>query len=139
MTIEELQEMGIGEEACEKIMTALEESQRGKEELENQLRTWQEELVAEQEAKAAEEQESYIDRMIVEAGGKNATAIRALLADGDLLVDESGKVDLNLDGVRIIAPYLFQEKEEKIDGTGYRFGKKTENDIMTAFKTGMRR
>ncbi len=139
MTLEELQEMGVGEAACEKILSALEESQRGKEELENQLRTWQEELIAEQEEKAAQERETYIDRVIVDAGGKNATAIRALLADGDLLVDESGKVDLNLDGVRIIAPYLFQEKEEKIDGTGYRFGKKTENDIMTAFKSGLRR
>ncbi|WP_317853934.1 phage scaffolding protein [Chakrabartyella piscis] len=139
MTLMELEDMGIGAEACQKIWAALEESQKGKEDLETQLRSWQEELLAEKEAKEAKEREQYIDRLIMEAGGKNATAIRALLADGDLLVDESGKVDMNLDGVRIIAPYLFQEKEEKIDGTGYRFGKKSENDIMKAFKSGMRR
>lgn len=84
---------------------------------------------------------SAVEKAILEAGGRNAKAILALVDLDKVVFDEkTGLEGLHMEQIKAEAPYLFYEKEEKMQGTGMTRGqKKKENEISAAFKKGLRR
>ena len=135
MTQELMQRLGIQSpetaEKVEQFLLALEER--------NRLLT---------EKSAALEREKTIaamEKAILEAGGKNAKAILALIDADEVTLNEKGELEgLDLEAVKAEAPYLFNEKEEKTKGTGFQAAytkKKTtkENEIAQTFRKALRR
>lgn len=104
------------------------------EEMEEKVTTLTEEL-------EAVKKQAAVERAILEAGGRNVKAIRALIdMDCVQFEEKNGLTGLDLEEVKAEAPYLFHEKEEKMRGTGTSRGqKKKENEISAAFKKGLRR
>lgn len=86
-----------------------------------------------------------MEKAILEAGGKNAKAILALIDADEVTLNEKGELEgLDLEAVKAEAPYLFNEKEEKTKGTGFQAAytkKKTtkENEIAQTFRKALRR
>lgn len=86
-----------------------------------------------------------MEKAILEAGGKNAKAILALIDADEVTLNEKGELEgLDLEAVKAEAPYLFNEKEEKTKGTGFQAAytkKKTtkEKEIAQTFRKALRR
>lgn len=86
-----------------------------------------------------------MEKAILEAGGKNAKAILALIDADEVTLNEKGELEgMDLEAVKAEAPYLFNEKEEKTKGTGFQAAytkKKTtkENEIAQTFRKALRR
>ena len=146
MTQELMQRLGIQSpetaEKVEQFLLALEER--------NRLLT-EKSAALEREKPLAEEplqnakQIAAMEKAILEAGGKNAKAILALIDADEVTMNEKGELEgLDLEAVKAEAPYLFNEKEEKTKGTGFQAAytkKKTtkENEIAQTFRKALRR
>ena len=146
MTQELMQRLGIQSpetaEKVEQFLLALEER--------NSLLT-EKSAALEREKTLAEEalqnakKIAAMEKAILEAGGKNAKAILALIDADEVTMNEKGELEgLDLEAVKAEAPYLFNEKEEKTKGTGFQAAynkKKTtkENEIAQTFRKALRR
>lgn len=140
MTVEQLEEMGILSEVAMEIAEAFalqeEETVQLKEEVETLRCTVENERIAREEAAL----EMALEKEIAKQGGKNAKAILALANLEGVTLNGEVLTGLDLEQVKAEAPYLFYEKEEKIQGTGYgKNSKQKESDISKAFKTALRR
>lgn len=144
MTEEMLMKMGVSAEAAEKIsrrMADMEESCRLLEE-KNEI------LMAQKEAAAQEllgvKKRAAAEKAVLEAGGRNAKAVLALLELDEMTFEEKtglAGIDEALEQVKAEAPYLFLERKEKTVGTGFSVSqqKKRESEISRQFKNGLRR
>lgn len=66
-----------------------------------------------------EKRDKMIEEEIVKNGGRNVKAVLAVVEEDDLIKDENGNViGIDLSTVKEREPYLFKEKEEKVEGTG---------------------
>lgn len=80
--------------------------------------------------------ETAVEKAILEAGGRNVKAILALVdMEGVTFDEKKGLKGLDLEEIKVEAPYLFYEREMKRKGTGTvkNIQKKKEDDIRAAF------
>lgn len=107
------------------------------------------EILTEQKEAAAQElldvkKRAAAEKAALEAGGRNAKAILALLDLDEMTFDEktglAGMAEA-LEQVKAEAPYLFLERKEKTVGTGFAPSqqKKRESEISRQFKSALRR
>lgn len=146
MTQELMQRLGIQSpetaEKVEQFLLALEERNRLLTEKSTALE--REKTLAEEALQNAKKIAA-MEKAILEAGGKNAKAILALIDADEVTLNEKGELEgLDLEAVKAEAPYLFNEKEEKTKGTGFQAAytkKKTtkENEIAQTFRKALRR
>ena len=146
MTQELMQRLGIQSpetaEKVEQFLLALEERNRLLTEKSAALE--REKTLAEEDLQNAKKIAA-MEKAILEAGGKNAKAILALIDADEVTLNEKGELEgLDLEAVKAEAPYLFNEKEEKTKGTGFQAAytkKKTtkENEIAQTFRKALRR
>lgn len=136
MTQELMQRLGIQSpetaEKVEQFLLALEERNRL---LTEKSAALEREKTLAEEALQNAKKIAAMEKAILEAGGKNAKAILALIDADEVTLNEKGELEgLDLEAVKAEAPYLFNEKEEKTKGTGFQAAytkKKTtkENEI----------
>ena len=146
MTQELMQRLGIQSpetaEKVEQFLLALEERNRL---LTEKSAALEREKTLAEEALQNAKKIAAMEKAILEAGGKNATAILALIDADEVTMNEKGELEgLDLEAVKAEAPYLFNEKEEKTKGTGFQAAytkKKTtkENEIAQTFRKALRR
>lgn len=146
MTQELMQRLGIQSpetaEKVEQFLLALEERNRL---LTEKSAALEREKTLAEEALQNAKKIAAMEKAILEAGGKNAKAILALIDADEVTMNEKGELEgLNLEAVKAEAPYLFNEKEEKTKGTGFQAAytkKKTtkENEIAQTFRKALRR
>lgn len=145
MTQELMQRLGIQSpetaEKVEQFLLALEERNRL---LTEKSAALEREKTLAEEALQHAKKIAATEKAILEAGGKNAKAILALIDADDVTLNEKGELEgLDLEAVKAEAPYLFNEKEEKTKGTGFQAAytkKKTkENEIAQTFRKALRR
>ena len=146
MTQELMQRLGIQSpetaEKVEQFLLALEERNRL---LTEKSAALEREKTLAEEALQTAKQIAAMEKAILEAGGKNAKAILALIDADEVTLNEKGELEgLDLEAVKAEAPYLFNEKEEKTKGTGFQAAytkKKTtkENEIAQTFRKALRR
>lgn len=146
MTQELMQKLGIQSpetaEKVEQFLLALEERNRL---LTEKSAALEREKTLAEEALQNAKKIAAMEKAILEAGGKNAKAILALIDADDVTMNEKGELEgLDLEAVKAEAPYLFNEKEEKTKGTGFQAAytkKKTtkENEIAQTFRKALRR
>lgn len=146
MTQELMQRLGIqSQETAEKVeqfLLALEERNRL---LTEKSAALEREKTLAEEALQNAKKIAAMEKAILEAGGKNAKAILALIDADEVTLNEKGELEeLDLEAVKAEAPYLFNEKEEKTKGTGFQAAytkKKTtkENEIAQTFRKALRR
>lgn len=146
MTQELMQRLGIQSpetaEKVEQFLLALEERNRL---LTEKSAALEREKTLAEEALQNAKKIAAMEKAILEAGGKNAKAILALIDADEVTLNEKGELEgLDLEAVKAEAPYLFNEKEEKTKGTGFQAAytkKKTtkENEIAQTFRTALRR
>ena len=146
MTQELMQRLGIQSpetaEKVEQFLLALEERNRL---LTEKSAALEREKTLAEEALQNAKKIAAMEKAILEAGGKNAKAILALIDADEVTLNEKGDLDgLDLEAVKAEAPYLFNEKEEKTKGTGFQAAytkKKTtkENEIAQTFRKALRR
>lgn len=146
MTQELMQRLGIQSpetaEKVEQFLLALEERNRL---LTEKSAALEREKTLAEEALQNAKKIAAMEKAILEAGGKNAKAILALIDADEVTMNEKGKLEgLDLEAVKADAPYLFNEKEEKTKGTGFQAAytkKKTtkENEIAQTFRKALRR
>lgn len=146
MTQELMQKLGIQSpetaEKVEQFLLALEERNRL---LTEKSAALEREKTLAEEALQNAKKIAAMEKAILEAGGKNAKAILALIDADEVTMNEKGELEgLDLEAVKAEAPYLFNEKEEKTKGTGFQAGytkKKTtkENEIAQTFRKALRR
>lgn len=146
MTQELMQRLGIQSpetaEKVEQFLLALEERNRLLTEKSAELE--REKTLAEEALQNAKKIAA-MEKAILEAGGKNAKAILALIDTDEVTLNEKGELEgMDLEAVKAEAPYLFNEKEEKTKGTGFQAAytkKKTtkENEIAQTFRKALRR
>ena len=146
MTQELMQRLGIQSpetaEKVEQFLLALEERNRL---LTEKSAALEREKTLAEEALQNAKKIAAMEKAILEAGGKNAKAILALIDADEVTLNEKGELEgLNLEAVKAEAPYLFNEKEEKTKGTGFQAAytkKKTtkENEIAQTFRKALRR
>lgn len=146
MTQELMQRLGIQSpetaEKVEQFLLALEERNRL---LTEKSAALEREKTLAEEALQNAKKIAAMEKAILEAGGKNAKAILALIDADEVTLDEKGELEgLDLEAVKAEAPYLFNEKEEKTKGTGFQAAytkKKTtkENEIAQTFRKALRR
>lgn len=146
MTQELMQRLGIqSQETAEKVeqfLLALEERNRL---LTEKSAALEREKTLAEEALQNAKKIAAMEKAILEAGGKNAKAILALIDADEVTMNEKGELEgLDLEAVKAEAPYLFNEKEEKTKGTGFQAAytkKKTtkENEIAQTFRKALRR
>lgn len=146
MTQELMQRLGIQspetEEKVEQFLLALEERNRL---LTEKSAALEREKTLAEEALQNAKKIAAMEKAILEAGGKNAKAILALIDADEVTLNEKGELEgLDLEAVKAEAPYLFNEKEEKTKGTGFQAAytkKKTtkENEIAQTFRKALRR
>lgn len=81
-----------------------------------------------------EKRDKMIEEEIVKNGGRNVKAVLAVVEEEDLIKDENGNViGINLSIVKEREPYLFKEKEEKVEGTGVTLkGREKKRDFKFA-------
>jgi hypothetical protein len=128
MTKERLMELGkVTEENAVLILQELEKEKTESSQLTDSER---EELQQEYDEKLKLIAIRFAIRM---AGGKNEKAILALVDMDNVQIREDGSlVGLDLDKVRLEAPYLFEKVEKKIQGTGFRSGVSKDKKEETA-------
>lgn len=146
MTQELMQRLGIQSpetaEKVEQFLLALEERNRL---LTEKSAALEREKTLAEEALQNAKKIAAMEKAILEAGGKNAKAILALIDVDEVTLNEKGELEgLDLEAVKAEAPYLFNEKEEKTKGTGFQAAytkKKTtkENEIAQTFRKALRR
>lgn len=146
MTQELMQKLGIQSpetaEKVEQFLLALEERNRL---LTEKSAALEREKTLAEEALQNAKKIAAMEKAILEAGGKNAKAILALIDADEVTMNEKGELEgLDLEAVKAEAPYLFNEKEEKTKGTGFQAAytkKKTtkENEIAQTFRKALRR
>lgn len=146
MTQELMQRLGIQSpetaEKVEQFLLALEERNRL---LTEKSAALEREKTLAEEALQNAKKIAAMEKAILEAGGKNAKAILALIDADEVTMNEKGELEgLDLETVKAEAPYLFNEKEEKTKGTGFQAAytkKKTtkENEIAQTFRKALRR
>lgn len=146
MTQELMQRLGIQSpetaEKVEQFLLALEERNRL---LTEKSAALEREKTLAEEALQNAKKIAAMEKAILEAGGKNAKAILALIDADEVTLNEKGELEgLELEEVKAEAPYLFNEKEEKTKGTGFQAAytkKKTtkENEIAQTFRKALRR
>lgn len=146
MTQELMQRLGIQSpetaEKVEQFLLALEERNRL---LTEKSAALEREKTLAEEALQNAKKIAAMEKAILEAGGKNAKAILALIDAEEVTLNEKGELEgLDLEAVKVEAPYLFNEKEEKTKGTGFQAAytkKKTtkENEIAQTFRKALRR
>lgn len=146
MTQELMQRLGIQSpetaEKVEQFLLALEERNRL---LTEKSAALEREKTLTEEALQNAKKIAAMEKAILEAGGKNAKAILALIDADEVTLNEKGELEgLDLEAVKAKAPYLFNEKEEKTKGTGFQAAytkKKTtkENEIAQTFRKALRR
>ena len=146
MTQELMQRLGIQSpetaEKVEQFLLALEERNRL---LTEKSAALEREKTLAEEALQNAKKIAAMEKAILEAGGKNAKAILALIDADEVTLNEKGELEgLDLEAVKADAPYLFNEKEEKTKGTGFQAAytkKKTtkENEIAQTFRKALRR
>ncbi|WP_418699771.1 phage scaffolding protein [Anaerotignum sp.] len=146
MTQELMQRLGIQSpetaEKVEQFLLALEERNRL---LTEKSAALEREKTLAEEALQNAKKIAAMEKAILEAGGKNAKAILALIDADEVTLNEKGELEgLDLEAVKAEAPYLFNEKEEKTKGTGFQVAytkKKTtkENEIAQTFRKALRR
>ena len=146
MTQELMQRLGIQSpetaEKVEQFLLALEERNRL---LTEKSAALEREKTLAEEALQNAKKIAAMEKAILEAGGKNAKAILALIDADEVTLNEKGDLEgLDLEAVKAEAPYLFNEKEEKTKGTGFQAAytkKKTtkENEIAQTFRKALRR
>ena len=146
MTLELMQRLGIQSpetaEKVEQFLLALEERNRL---LTEKSAALEREKTLAEEALQNAKKIAAMEKAILEAGGKNAKAILALIDADEVTLNEKGELEgLDLEAVKAEAPYLFNEKEEKTKGTGFQAAytkKKTtkENEIAQTFRKALRR
>lgn len=146
MTQELMQRLGIQSpetaEKVEQFLLALEERNRL---LTEKSAALEREKTLAEEALQNAKKIAAMEKAILEAGGKNAKAILALIDADEVTLNEKGELEgLDLEEVKAEAPYLFNEKEEKTKGTGFQAAytkKKTtkENEIAQTFRKALRR
>ena len=146
MTQELMQRLGIQSpetaEKVEQFLLALEERNRL---LTEKSAALEREKTLAEEALQNAKKIAAMEKAILEAGGKNAKAILALIDADEVTMNEKGELEgLDLEAVKVEAPYLFNEKEEKTKGTGFQAAytkKKTtkENEIAQTFRKALRR
>ena len=146
MTQELMQRLGIQSpetaEKVEQFLLALEERNRL---LTEKSAALEREKTLAEEALQNAKKIGAMEKAILEAGGKNAKAILALIDADEVTLNEKGELEeLDLEAVKAEAPYLFNEKEEKTKGTGFQAAytkKKTtkENEIAQTFRKALRR
>ena len=146
MTQELMQRLGIQSpetaEKVEQFLLALEERNRL---LTEKSAALERENTLAEEALQNAKKIAAMEKAILEAGGKNAKAILALIDADEVTLNEKGELEeLDLEAVKAEAPYLFNEKEEKTKGTGFQAAytkKKTtkENEIAQTFRKALRR
>lgn len=146
MTQELMQRLGIQSpetaEKVEQFLLALEERNRL---LTEKSAALEREKTLAEEALQNAKKIAAMEKAILEAGGKNAKAILALIDAEEVTLNEKGELEgLDLEAVKAEAPYLFNEKEEKTKGTGFQAAytkKKTtkENEIAQTFRKALRR
>lgn len=123
------------------MLAALEENNRLLEEKNQRL--MEEKAAAEKELLEVKKTAA-AERMVLEAGGRNAKAILALVDLEGMEFDEkiglAGMAEA-LEQVKAEAPYLFLERKEKTVGTGFAPSqqKKRESEISRQFKSALRR
>lgn len=145
MTQELMQRLGIQSpetaEKVEQFLLALEERNRL---LTEKSAALEREKTLAEEALQNAKKIAAMEKAILEAGGKNAKAILALIDADEVTLNEKGELEgLDLEAVKAEAPYLFNEKEEKTKGTGFQAAytkKKTtkENEIAQTFRKALR-
>lgn len=146
MTQELMQRLGIQSpetaEKVEQFLLALEERNRL---LTEKSAALEREKTLAEEALQNAKKIAAMEKAILEASGKNAKAILALIDADEVTLNEKGELEgLELEAVKAEAPYLFNEKEEKTKGTGFQAAytkKKTtkENEIAQTFRKALRR
>ena len=146
MTQELMQRLGIQSpetaEKVEQFLLALEERNRL---LTEKSAALEREKTLAEEALQNAKKIAAMEKAILEAGGKNAKAILALIDADEVTLNEKGELEgLDLEAVKAEAPYLFNEKEEKTKGIGFQAAytkKKTtkENEIAQTFRKALRR
>lgn len=146
MTQELMQRLGIQSpetaEKVEQFLLALEERNRL---LTEKSAALEREKTLAEEALQNAKKIAAMEKAILEAGGKNAKAILALIDADEVTLNEKGELKgMDLEAVKAEAPYLFNEKEEKTKGTGFQAAytkKKTtkENEIAQTFRKALRR
>lgn len=146
MTQELMQRLGIQSpetaEKVEQFLLALEERNRL---LTEKSAALEREKTLAEEALQNAKKIAAMEKAILEAGGKNAKVILALIDADEVTLNEKGELEgLDLEAVKAEAPYLFNEKEEKTKGTGFQAAytkKKTtkENEIAQTFRKALRR
>lgn len=146
MTQELMQRLGIQSpetaEKVEQFLLALEERNRL---LTEKSAALEREKTLAEEALQNAKKIAAMEKAILEAGGKNAKAILALIDADEVTMNEKGELEgLDLEAVKAEAPYLFNEKEKKTKGTGFQAAytkKKTtkENEIAQTFRKALRR
>lgn len=146
MTQELMQRLGIQSpetaEKVEQFLLALEERNRL---LTEKSAALEREKTLAEEALQNAKKIAAMEKAILEAGGKNAKAILALIDADEVTMNEKRELEgLDLEAVKAEAPYLFNEKEEKTKGTGFQAAytkKKTtkENEIAQTFRKALRR
>lgn len=146
MTQELMQRLGIQSpetaEKVEQFLLALEERNRL---LTEKSAALEREKTLAEEALQNAKKIAAMEKAILEAGGKNAKAILALIDTDEVTLNEKGELEgLDLEAVKAEEPYLFNEKEEKTKGTGFQAAytkKKTtkENEIAQTFRKALRR
>ena len=146
MTQELMQRLGIQSpetaEKVEQFLLALEERNRL---LTEKSAALEREKTLAEEALQNAKKIAAMEKAILEAGGKNAKAILALIDADEVTMNEKGELEgLDLEAVKAEAPYLFNEKEEKTKGTGFQAAytkKKTtkENEIAQTCRKALRR
>lgn len=146
MTQELMQRLGIQSpetaEKVEQFLLALEERNRL---LTEKSAALEREKTLAEEALQNAKKIAAMEKAILEAGGKNAKAILALIDADEVTLNEKGELEgMDLEAVKAEAPYLLNEKEEKTKGTGFQAAytkKKTtkENEIAQTFRKALRR
>lgn len=146
MTQELMQRLGIQSpetaEKVEQFLLALEERNRL---LTEKSAALEREKTLAEEALQNAKKIAAMEKAVLEAGGKNAKAILALIDTDEVTLNEKGELEgMDLEAVKAEAPYLFNEKEEKTKGTGFQAAytkKKTtkENEIAQTFRKALRR
>ena len=146
MTQDLMQRVGIQSpetaEKVEQFLLALEERNRL---LTEKSAALEREKTLAEEALQNAKKIAAMEKAVLEAGGKNAKAILALIDADEVTMNEKGELEgLDLEAVKAEAPYLFNEKEEKTKGTGFQAAytkKKTtkENEIAQTFRKALRR
>ena len=83
------------------------------------------------ESAEKEKRDKIIEEEILKSGGRNVKAVLAVVEEEDLIKDEHGNViGIDLSTVKEKEPYLFKEKEEKVEGTGVTLkGRDKKNDF----------